>query len=184
MSATNDLAQKVALFRRDLPRILKQAAQKAPFIFHAYVEQFFDEGGQQSLSEVTWSKSQFLAARSGRLTRSFIPNQRDSIFKVDVSSAGVRIRLGTAVPHAAVHEGPAGSSVFLASRGRMHKYFWAQYAKSKNRFFKVMALSVQKRGGVTIPKRPFFATAVQRFQAEGLPRLLDDLFQAFRLVFS
>jgi phage gpG-like protein len=179
-----ELQQKVAAFKVDLKRTLKAAAQKAPLLFHAYVEQFFDEGGEQSLESITWSRSQFLAARSGRLTRSFIPNQRDSIFQVDVSDDRLRIRLGTAVPYAAVHEGPAGSSVFIASRGRMHKYFWAQYAKSKNPFFKVMALSVQKRGGVTIPKRPFFANAVARFQAEGLPRLLEDVFSAFRLAFK
>jgi hypothetical protein len=53
---------------------------------------------------------------------------------------------------------------FIASKGNMHKYFWAKFAETKQPYFKNIALSVKKKGGVNIPARPYFNPAVDRLR--------------------
>jgi hypothetical protein len=176
--------QAALQFRSSLSRLLKSFAQKAPHIFHAYVERHFDTGGNVDPASVTWSKSTRLAARSGKLARSFIPGQEGNLWKVTVDDSGLTIRLGSSLKYASIHEGKKGEKVFISTKGRMHLYFWAMYAKTKNPFFRIMALSVKKKGGVTIEKRPYFAEAVQQFHEQEIPRLAADIFATLKQSFA
>jgi hypothetical protein len=53
-----------------------------------------------------------------------------------------------------------------------------QLNNAKARFYAVMALSVLKKGGVDVKKRPFFDNAVREFKSDGIPTLLDGLQRA------
>jgi hypothetical protein len=176
--------QLASTFRTALSQLLKSFAQKAPHIFHAYIERHFDEGGQQDDASLTWRRSDKLAARTGRLTRSFIPNQPGSLFRVTIGDGGLFIQLGTSVPYAGVNEGTKGEKVFIASKGRMHKMFFARYMATGNPFFRTLALSVKKRGGVTIPKRPYFSEAVRQFHEREIALLASDIFATLKQSFG
>lgn len=163
--------------------LLKEAARKAAYGMQAYI------GAEMGVAQVsdawrqgkpgatafpaqatTWSSSPKLQIRGGRLYKSFQPNGEGNVFEMSVSDGKVALLYGTRIIYAPVHE----RGMFIASKGRMHKYFWAMYAQTKNNFYKVMALSVQKRGGVKIPPRPFFEKGIANFEREGLPLVLQD----------
>jgi hypothetical protein len=46
----------------------------------------------------------------------------------------------------------------------MAQFFWAKYYTTKQPYFKRLALSVEKKGGVNIPARPYFNPAVDRLR--------------------
>jgi phage gpG-like protein len=168
--------------------LLKLTLQRAAFGLQAYtgaemtnepVDDAWRKGKPKSgakafpAEKATWSKQKQLRVRSGRLFRSLGPNDANNITTVQVSDGKAALLYGTRLVYASIHE----TGGFIASKGKMDKWFWAQYKKTSNSFFKIMALSVRKRGGVTIPARPFFNNGVQAFQREGLPLLLEDLAQ-------
>lgn len=166
--------------------LLKDAAQRAGYGLQAYigaemglgkVSDDWRQGKQGAVAfpatETTWSKSQKLTTRTGKLYKSFAPNNSNNIFVVDTGDGKLLIKYGTRLIYAGVQE----NGGFIKSQGRMHLWFWAQYQKTHNEFFKIMALSVKKKGGVTIPARPYFAPGVERFQREGMPLLLKDIAQ-------
>lgn len=166
--------------------LLKDALQRAAFGLQAYIgaemqggkpDDSWRQGKPKSgikafpATKTTWSKEKQLRVQSGRLFKSLAPNSPDNIATIQVSSGKVALLYGTRVVYAAIHE----SGGFIASKGKMDKWFWAQYAQTKNEFFKVMALSVRKKGGVTVKARPYFNPGVEAFRREGLPLLLQDI---------
>lgn len=166
--------------------LLKDALQRAAYGLQAYIgaemnggkpDDSWRTGAPKSgakafpATKTTWSKEKQLRVQRGRLFKSLAPNSPDNISTIQVSDGKVALLYGTRVVYAAIHE----SGGFIANKGKMDKWFWAQYAQTKNEFFKIMALSVRKKGGVTIPARPYFNPGVEAFRREGLPLLLKDI---------
>lgn len=62
--------------------------------------------------------------------------------------------IGNSTKYAWVQE----NGMFVKSKGNMHKYFWGKYYESKGKaeWYKWVALSVIKKGGVNLKPRPFF----------------------------
>jgi len=126
------------------------------------VSQSYLEGGATAFpkSEETWSSGSRLKLKSGRLLQSFNPKSPDSLSGMTGSYKNkLKYNIGSGLIYAGIQE----SGGFIKSKGRMHKYFWAMYAKYNNPFHKIMALSVKKKGGVNIKARPYFNPAIDKF---------------------
>jgi phage gpG-like protein len=109
------------------------------------------------------STSSKLAINSGNLFRSFSKGQPGNVFRVLQNGDNFEAEYGSDLPYARVQE----FGGFIASKGNMHKYFWAKFAETKQPYFKNIALSVQKKGGVRIPARPYFNPAVEKLRNDG-----------------
>jgi phage gpG-like protein len=175
--------------------LLKDALQRAAYGLQAYIGAEMNGGkpddswrkgtpksGKDAFpaTKTTWSKEKQLRVQRGRLFKSLAPNSPDNITTIQVSEGKVALLYGTRVVYASIHE----SGGFIANKGKMDKWFWAQYKQTKNEFFKVMALSVRKRGGVQIPARPYFNQGVEAFRREGLPLLLQDIAEGLTEMFN
>ena len=113
----------------------------------------------------TFSNSNKLRVNSGALDDSFRSaefkrvksNNFNSITKFDITDGKVTGIFGSNAPYASVHE----NGMFIKSKGRMHKFMFAMFLNTKNVFWKILALSVKKKGGVNIKARPYFAPAIE-----------------------
>lgn len=165
---------KVIAVIRAIPSIMTEAAQEISEDFAAYIDAQMQ---QSKIAPFSFNSSDRLFSNSpvGGLADSF---RTDS--KVSVSGSGVTGTLQSEKPYANIHN--VGG--FIASKGNMHRYFWAQYAKTKQQFFKIIALSVIKNGGVTIRKRAYFDNAIADFQERGIPRISADIIARVKQIYE
>lgn len=175
MADRSRLDTRITNLEKRLNVELESWAEQAIYLFHAYVEEHFNEGKRPGV----FSKSDKLYVNSGRLTQSFVPQRFGSLAGVEVTSNGLRIRLGTDIIYARIHE----YGGFIPSRGRMHRYFWAKYYETRDKSYKIIALSVMRKGGVDMPARPFFNPAVKVFRVEGREQLLKQLSRIIETAF-
>lgn len=164
------LEERTAHFERRAPELLKELAQVAGRMLDASVNShILNRGGAAG----DWVQGKILGARTGNLSRSYQIGKEGNIFEVDTEGGMVQLRYGSSLPYAGIHE----TGGFIASQGRMHKWFWAQYYKSNKKieFFRIMALSVKKKGGVSIPKRPAFAPGISDFIRDDLGDLQMEI---------
>lgn len=176
----SNLLEQLERIEREMPRILKTGMQRFPVLMQGFIGQQMDFSPRQSESLIAPSRSQRLAINSGALYRSFGQNGKGGIFTVDVTANAATVRYGTALQYARIHE----EGGFIASKGKMHKYFWAMHTKTGSPYYKSLALAVIKNGGVRIPKRPFLAPAQVQFEAKGLPVLMNDVMKELSRVFN
>ena len=108
-----------------------------------------------------------LSVQKGNLLNSFKYKNKNSVTDYKISSNKSDIVVGSKLPYAAIHE----YGGFIKSKGRMNKFFWGMYYKYKNPYFKNLALSVQKRGGVNIPQRAYLSGATKNFESQAMPQL-------------
>lgn len=175
--------------------IIKEATQRIPLLLQAAIGSEMSDRALSAGFRDGSSKSPFddatarnsgdkLRIASGRLFRSFGTDSPDNISNIFVTETGAVIEYGTKVPYAAIHEfGGTIGARFVASKGKMHRYFWARYIASGDERFKAMALAVMKNGGVnlpavTMPKRPFIEPGFQKFEKQYLPGILTGIAQA------
>lgn len=141
----------------------------AEFGFRSTESSFTSGGAAFNDSGNTWSTSNELRIKSGKLYRSFSLNNSDTLTDFTIAKNGLKITYGSKLPYASIHE----FGGFVRSKGNMHKYFWAKYFETDNEFYKIMALSVLKKGGVNIPKRAYFNPALKEFNKKGLTEILN-----------
>lgn len=110
-----------------------------------------------------------LGIRTGKLYQSFGRNSQNSLTKVKVNNDNISAIVGSNLPYANIQN--VGG--FIKSKGRMHKWFWYQYGKTQNNFFKIMALSVIKRGGVKIKGTKYFDKSIEYYEKELLTPELE-----------
>jgi phage gpG-like protein len=139
------------------PVILK-SLERMPFVMQAYIGANMEFRG--AADRIAPSTSSKLAINSGNLFRSFTKGQPGNVFRVSQEGDNFEVEYGSDLPYARVQE----FGGFIASKGNMHKYFWAKFAETKQPYFKNIALSVKKKGGVNIPARPYFNPAVDRLR--------------------
>ena len=140
--------------------IIADSLNKLPFVMQAYIGANMEFIG--AADRIAPSTSSKLAINSGTLFRSFSKGQTGNVFKVSQNGDNFEAEYGSDLPYARVQE----FGGFIASKGRMHKYFWAKFAETKQPYFRNIALSVKKKGGVNIPARPYFNPAVQRLSQD------------------
>jgi len=140
--------------------IIADSLNKLPFVMQAYIGANMEFRG--AADRIAPSTSSKLAVNSGTLFRSFSKGQAGNVFRVSQNGDNFEAEYGSNLPYARVQE----FGGFIASKGNMHKYFWAKFAETKQPYFKNIALSVQKKGGVRIPARPYFNPAVRRLSQD------------------
>lgn len=162
-----------------LPGLLKGFRNELFDLWFMELGENMTETGKIAESEQTWSPSSKLRSISGTLKGSFMPPQKTekgfkpnkySLTKLSSDDKSITMSIASAAPYASVHE----RGMFIKSKGKMHTFFWAMYFKTKNKFYKIMALSVLKRGGVRIKKRPYFKKTNQAFE-NSQEKLINDV---------
>ena len=147
--------------QNQLKPIINNELLRFPFVMQAFIgSQMVNTGLKSRIAPSTNAR---LEINTGNLFRSFARGGVGNIYKTNVSGGLYELEYGSSLPYARIHE----YGGFIRSKGNMHKYFWARFAETKNTYFRNLALHVEKKGGVTIPKRPYFAPALQRFKTSG-----------------
>ena len=147
--------------QNQLKPIINNELLRFPFVMQAFIgSQMVNTGLKSRIAPSTNTR---LEINTGNLFRSFARGGGGNIYKANVSGNLYELEYGSSLPYARIHE----YGGFIRSKGNMHKYFWARFAETNNTYFRNLALHVQKKGGVTIPKRPYFAPALQRFKTSG-----------------
>lgn len=168
MGVGKSVQDRILRLQRNLQKTLAEFADEVRFYFQAYVEESFEETSQ---APYTLSGSDKLHVNSGALTRSYIPGQPGNINQISVIGGRMQLRVGTSLIYAKIHE----YGGFIKSKGKMAAWFWYEYYRTTEEFFRNMALHVEKYGGVTIPKRSYHRPAVRRIQTEGKKILVERL---------
>jgi phage gpG-like protein len=156
------------------PVILK-SLERMPFVMQAYIGANMNFQGQAD--RIAPSKSDKLTTYSGALFRSFTKGQPGNVFKVSQNGDNFDVEYGSSIKYAAIQEfggfiKATPVTVIKSKSGRkmnkstyvMAQFFWAKYYTTKQPYFKRLALSVEKKGGVNIPARPYFNPAVDRLR--------------------
>lgn len=135
---------RIDKFLKELPKVIKLLEDDIDDIFRVA----FDNSTIASNSNV-FNTSKKLRS-SGKLRESFIKDKKvnkDVIYKSNLRYAFVQEK-----------------GMFVKSKGKMHKYFWARYFETKKEEFKIIALSVFKKGGVNIKARPYVKQTKKEMQ--------------------
>lgn len=149
----------ISQLESQLKPIINNELLRFPFVMQAFIgSQMVNTGLKSRIAPSTNTR---LEINTGNLFRSFSRGAVGNIHKVNINGGLYELEYGSSLPYAAIHE----YGGFIRSKGNMQKYFWARFADTKNTYFRNLALHVEKKGGVTIPKRPYFAPALQKFKA-------------------
>jgi hypothetical protein len=151
-----------------MPKVLKEAARQQAFFIQAHIGDRMRFTGKGSA--VYPNDTNELQTVGGKLYQSFIPNKAHNIYRPDISPTSASVVYGSDLIYAKVHE----EGMFIKSKGKMASFFWARYYKTKVDYWKYVALSVQKKGGVDIPKREYFGVAIKDYQDSNEPQVIFD----------
>lgn len=160
----NDLQQKLAQVEREFPGYLKGALKRMPFLLQGYIGAEMDYREQQRDAIPTApSKSAKLQTGRGALFQSFLPKGKGNFFEEHDDG----FTIGSSLKYAEIHE----TGGFVKSKGKMDKFFWAMFYKTKSPYYRSLALAAKKHGGIHIRARPYFRAAEKKFESEGIPIL-------------
>jgi hypothetical protein len=173
MSTFSDLEQRILDVKAKLPSALKTEARKSMYEVAAIMSsQYMREGEGNNEQSVTGpSRSDKLGVGSGALYKSFLPGNENNELSIEVTDDTVTIESKSKLKYAMVHE----KGMFIASKGRMEKFFWGKFYSTGNPYMRAMALSVRKRGGVNIQARPFIAPSIKDWQAQKSSAMLGRI---------
>lgn len=152
--------------QNQLKPIINNELLRFPFVMQAFIgSQMVNTGLKSRIAPSTNAR---LEINTGNLFRSFSRGGVGNIYKVNVSGNLYELEYGSSLPYARIHE----YGGFIESKGNMHKYFWARYFATNSKYFKFLALHTTRtknnpNPGVRIPKRPYFAPALQKFKTSG-----------------
>lgn len=171
--------EKIARVIAAIPALMTATAEMLGEDFPAFIEA---EMTQSKIAAATFNTSDTLHSNRpvGGLADSFRPDGKDSGTTITVTASGITGEFGSKKPYARIHN----TGGFIASKGNMHKFFWAQYAKTKAPFYKIIALSVMKKGGVNIRKRAYFDNAVKEFNDKAIPQITANILLRVRQIFE
>ena len=172
----NKLTKNIESVAKLLFATISEVKAELPFNIAAQIQSNMGTGDKAyDKMKATWSSSQQLQHRGsngGGLAQSF-GGGKNSSTEITIQDFSVKAKIGSKLPYANIHERGgfiAAKKYKVTKSGRkipaMAAYFWAMYFKSNqaNPFFKTMALSVTKKGGVDIPARPYFDSAIKAIQ--------------------
>jgi len=142
-------------------------------------------GGATSRAPV-FNKTDNLYSVSGQLFQSFIKNNKNNIYRSSQSGGQFTLEYGTKISYARIHEtGGFIKAIKRASSVKrkretyvMAQFFWRKYMETKAPFFKIIALSIEKKGGINMKARPFWNPAIEDFKKNGQPKFEKQMKQA------
>lgn len=150
-----------------------------------YIKNQGGTGGATSGATV-FNTGDRLFSVSGGLFQSFIKGNKNNIYKASQSGGQFNLEYGSKIPYARIHE--IGGFIQAKKRASsvkrkkevwvMSQYFWRKFMETKAPFFKRIALSVEKKGGVKIKARPYWNPAIKDFKTNGQPRFEKQIKQA------
>jgi phage gpG-like protein len=172
---TREFKRRVESLARAMPGILRGVGEELQYMFQAFAEEHFTEGGDGP------NTGRKLRVQSGDLTRSLIPGQEGSLSKITVTPDGrLSVKIGSSLVYGRLHE----TGGFVRSKGRMHKYFFARFYETRDEFYLHAALAVLRDGGINIPARPWFSPAEEQMRRTGRKmaeqRIRKEFAKAFR----
>lgn len=155
MAEKNPFAVKAERIRA----LVKAFMQEAPQLMQVYMNDYMGEdigapafkaserGGALSLRPPK-NETGRLRIQTGNLVRSFIPNERGNITKVEIKGNTASLEYGISlreIPYARIHEygGTAGRGVALRARPYMVPAFAAFRAKEIPRFYKRLIKEIE-----------------------------------------
>ncbi len=155
---------------KQLKNLLVSLSKKLPTLMAAYIASQMKKGSKKD--KPYFRTSDKLTNQSGELWKSFFQSGKSNVSKFNMNNFSIEGVFGTDKPYASVQE----KGMFVHSKGKMHKYFWAMYYQTKYEWYKQMALSVLSKGGINIKARPFFEPAMKEFKEDGIPKIINTLF--------
>lgn len=183
---------KIEVFTDSIPSILRDSINTLNDTLQAYIQSEMNINNKAKTLSSRSSKSvvvgnfnktnklRIVSGAGSSLAFSFDMNSPESTTKFTVANGKIKGKIGTKKIYAGIHE----TGGFIASKGRMHKFFWAMYYESKLPFFKTIALSVMKKGGVNIKARPFFNPAMKNFKSSGFEIWFDWLIREMNIIWN
>ena len=153
------------LIDKELPTILANQSVnffKGNFDVQGWRGKTFKRWKNTRIKVQKFSKNPGILIESGHLKK--------SIRAVNISAGGFKVVAGNQkVPYAAIHN--EGGKIKVTQKSR--KYFWYMYRKTKDEFWKNMALT--KKTYFTMPKRQFIGYSEM---------LIEELFKTTRKEFN
>jgi phage gpG-like protein len=152
-----------------IKRYLDEVVKETKLLFVSYIQSQFINGKKSNPKDKTFSTSKnrlHLNDKNG-LAKSFETDSTSGL-----QNNNIEITLQSNKPYAAIHNYGGFIRATPVSKTnpttgvqrqtyKMSLFFWHLYFTSKNEYWKIMALSVNKKGGVNIPKRPYFDDGIK-----------------------
>lgn len=162
----------VAQLQGILKPIINDQLLRFPFVMQAFIGTQMERSGLKE--RIAPSTSTKLAINTGKLFRSFARGSEGNVYKVQESSGIFELEYGSDLPYAKIHEygGRIEAKVEVSSVKRkkktttMAQYFWRKYIETNVKYFMYIAMKIERVGYVDIPKRPYFAPAIDRFRQD------------------
>jgi len=172
-----------------LKSILVSLKNKLPAIMAGYVAREMKKG--KAHKKPYFRTSDKLENQSGKLWRSFFRAGESNVTNINLSGWNITGVFGSDLPYASVQEyGRVGGNMIKSQMvgsvklkrmvPLMSQYFWYKYFETGYNWYKIMALSVLKRGGINIKARPYFEKAMKEFQRDGIPKIIDGIINSLR----
>ena len=121
-----------------ISELLKDTAEQVPEEATFFISKYLKFGDKNR--GFGKNNTKFLYDKTGNLYRSLQNGDVNNITNINYRPDGISIEYGTKIPYAEVHE----KGMFVKSKGRMHKYFFAKYYETLNADYKFIAFSVLK----------------------------------------
>lgn len=156
--------QRYSEFLSLLPTTLKQVGfELSEQLLKSLKKQFRKD------DKKVFNNSDLLRKKSGGLLESFGAKHPDTLTKVEFSGGALDFQFGSNKPYAEIQE----KGGFIKGSSKMESFFWAKYYETKAQDYKIIALSVKKKGGVNIKGRNYFSNGVREFEQNILPKFLN-----------
>lgn len=157
-----------------LQKLLDESAESLKILGVGYVQNEFKFGRKYNDATADFTNSEELLIRGGARAKSLGQSfMHDS--KADFTNNKLTLELQSTAPYARIHDTGGfikATPVIDSETGRktykMTKFFWYKFYLSKNNFWKILALSSQKKGGVDMKKRPYFSKAIEQIKRKGI----------------
>jgi len=165
----------------ELNKIIKEQENELANLMYAYMS--FQFGEQVSVSDdyrnnltnnsvakVSKNNTKHLRSNTGALLNSFFTTQNFTLNYVNgVFAGGIKSDL----PYARIHE--YGDFVKSKTQFSMFGGLMKMFFKTGDEAYKIMAFSALKKGGVTIPARPYFNPFINEMNKDGLPKWWNEV---------
>lgn len=137
-------------FEQDLRPQWKQLGTFIAVVIRRLIGEFMNHGGGAG-----FNGSDRLRTQSGATEESFTPGAKWNVYSVEITDDRIVFSDGSEAPWLEIQE----IGGFIRDQGHMASFFWAKWFETHQEEFKIIALSVMIKGGVTIPPHPLVGLA-------------------------
>ena len=151
----------------ELNKILKANENELYELMRLYLSSEFPQNAPSGVSK---NDTKHLRVKSGALLNSFFEPQNFYLKTVNGILSG---KIGSDLDYARIHE--YGDFVKSKTQFSMFGGLMKMFFKTGDEAYKIMAFSALKKGGVTIPARPYFNPFINEMNKDGLPRWWSEV---------